>query len=227
MSETKQGQFKFTTPVTLNHGHLFQARAFKGKNGQPTGKERFEADLEIDPSSPDADAMKRLALAVAKAKWPDRDFRGEVAARTFQMPWQSGDVLADKAKAKSRDGADVRVVSRGKLVVKARTEYAPRLAVLEGGSVVDYLDERRPLAKEFFYNGVKVFAQVTFNAYEGVGSNPDGVNAYLDMVVSTRRGERLKGQGQSPSEAFSAYAGRFTEEDPTGGVSSENDVTTW
>lgn len=219
MSQDKPGQFDFTTPVVLNFEHIFTPHTFKGDSPD---KARYEADLEIDGDSPDLRALKVEALAVAAAKWPGRDFAGEnkkvdangnTKMQTFTFPWELGDVHADKAKAKGKD----REQSRGKLVLKARSKYAPKLAVIQNGTIDEFLDERRALAKESFRNGTKVYGRVTFAAHDPVGQNPAGVHAFLDMVVATKeKAEGYKSQGgASPAEVFKSYAGRLSTEDPT------------
>lgn len=205
MSEDKAGRFQSRDVAILNFPNIFTPRAFKGKNGVAQGEPKFDAALELAPDSPDLKNMKAAAVAVARAKWPDRDLKVD-----FQFPWTLGDKLADKAKAKGKD----RESSRGLVVLTARSQYAPRLSVIEKGDVVDYFDERRPLAKDAFYSGVKVGFVVTFNAYEGVGSNPDGVNAYLDWLISTKSGKRLV-TSASGADVFKGYAGRVSDEDPT------------
>lgn len=206
MSKEKIGAYDFVAPSTLNFEHIFVPHAFKG---EPPEKARYEADIEIDGDSPDL-AMKAVAAAVARAEWPGRDL-SELA-----FPWSLGDKLADQAKAKEKN----REHSRGKLVLKARSKFAPALAVLHNGTKVNFLDERRPLAKEHFYNGVQVYVGVTFNAYKGVGQNPDGINAFLDVLVSTKKGTRLQSGGSSRLETFSRYAGSYSAEDPTAGQSA-------
>jgi hypothetical protein len=206
MSEANRQGFEFSSPVILNFEHLFEPHAFG--NAEP----RYEADLEVPGDSPDIAAMKAAAASVAKAQWPGRPLT------EIKFPWTLGDKLADAAKAKNPDKeAYHREHTRGRLVLKVRSKFAPKLGVLTGGTLTDYLGEKRPLARPSFYNGVRVYASVVFNAYEGVGANPDGVNAFLEMLVSTGSGDRLSGGGgRTPSEVFKQHVGRHVDYDPTG-----------
>lgn len=217
--ETKPGVFRTTEPSTLTYSHLFAAQAFKGKGGKETGDPKFDATFELASTHAELDSLKREAVVVAKAKWPDRNFGAEIAAGTFKMPWVAGDKLADKAAANGKN----REFSRGKVVLTARTgvDYPPQLAVLESGRFVDLPAEPTKAQTAAFYPGVQVLFRVRFTAYPGVGANPDGVNAYLERVVSGNRGERLKIGGQSAAEEFSGYAGSFSDEDLTGDLKDE------
>jgi len=213
VSEDKAGRFTSKDVAVLNYPNIFTPRAFKGKGGVAQGDPKYDAALEIAADSLDLKPLKAAAVAVARAKWPDRDFKTD-----FQFPWTLGDKLADKAKTKGKD----REVSRGRVVLVARSQFPPRLSVIENGDIADYFDDRRPMAKEVFYSGVKVFFVVTFNAYEGVGANPDGVNAYLDWLVSTKTGARLA-TSASGADVFKGYAGKVSAEDPTTADHTDDD----
>lgn len=214
MSENgSEGLYSFTEPVVMAHPALFEPRGF-GKKGKETGEPKYSANFVFNPDSADLKAMKALAVKVARAKWPDRDLK------TLQFPFANGDKLADKRKAKS--GKDDGAYQRGKVVIAARSKYEPRLAGIENGKIVDYEGEARIKAKPKFYFGVQVFAQVNFVAYEGVGNNPDGVTAYLNMVFSTGKGEKIAG-GASAAETFKGYVGHVSAEDPTAGAEQLDD----
>ena len=207
-ADPNAGVFNLTDPATLTFENLFTARAFKGPNGKENGEPKYDAALQIEPNHVDIPAIKAKLAEVARARWPGRNL-GELA-----FPLSDGSKLADKAKAKGKE----REFSRGKVVITARSQFAPALSVVENGTLVDYEGDRRPLAKPFFYNGVAVLAQFNFVAYVGVGANPDGVTAYLNMVCSLRRGDRIGGGARPAAEVFKGYAGKFTAEDPTAGL---------
>ncbi|MGH7175191.1 MAG: ssDNA-binding protein [Minisyncoccia bacterium] len=200
--QNDKGRFDFTEPVTLNFEHIFTPHAYKGN------EPRYEADFEIDGDSPDLNAMKKAATAVARAKWPGRDLS------TLHFPWRLGDALADKAKGKGKN----REHSRGKLVLKARSKYAPFLSVIMNGELTAFGDARRPLAQQYFYNGVLVVPYVTFNPYENPAAG-DGINAFLDELISVRKGDRIGGGGGLRSQVFRQHVGSYTDEDPTAGQS--------
>lgn len=204
MAQDNEGIFTSTVPAPSTFPNLLEAKAVM-KAGKATGEPKYSLNIEFEPDSDDLKAAKAKAAAVAKAKWPGRDF-SEIA-----FPFSSGDKLADKAKAKGKD----REFSRGKVVLTARSKYEPRLSVIENGKLVDYEGDKRPTCKSKFYNGVEVLFQVNFQAYDGVGNGQDGVTAYLNMAVSLNKGTKLSGGGSSAAEVFKGYVGVASQEDPT------------
>jgi len=215
MAETKHNAvFDFTSGVTaMFTKNLFVARTFKDKKGNPVGEPKYDGTFEIDANHPDLKPLKALCVEVARAKWPGVDLS------TLQFPIQNGDKIADKQKAKGKD----RESARGKAVLIARSQYEPRLSVVQNGTISDYEGDRRPLAKPFFYDGVSVLVEVNLEAYDGVGANPDGVTAYLNMVCSLNKGERIGSAGRPAAEVFKGYAGNLSTEDPTQSDLSDTD----
>jgi hypothetical protein len=216
MAETDNiGKFKSEALSVLNFPNLMKPRAFKG------GDPKYDANFEISDEAEIA-RIKAAVVAVAKAKWPNRNIGAEVKAGSFAVPWVSGDKAADKAQAKGKN----REYSRGRFILIARTgaEYPPKLSVVENGEVVDYFDERRPLAAKFFYSGVNCWFVVKFEAYPAVGGHGiDGVTARLWHVLSVNRGEQLAGGSRAGAEVFSGYAGRLSDEAPTKGNVSDDE----
>ena len=209
------GIYTLMKPAILTHpDNLFVARGF-GKKGKETGEAKFSANFVFEPDSEDLKGMKATAARVARAKWPNRDFK------ELSFPFKSGDKLADARKQKS--GKDDGDFQRGKVVVAGRSKYEPRLSGVENGKVVDYEGDARKQAKQHFYFGVEALAQFNFVAYDGVGANPDGITAYLNMVHTTKRGKRLAG-GTSAAETFKDYAGHASQEDPTGGEKLDDEI---
>lgn len=206
--EVKEGRYAFTRPQTITFPNLDEPRAIKNKKGKEVGDPKYSANVEMEPGSDDEKAMKAEAAKVARAKWPGVDLK------TVRVPWESGDKVADKAKAKDKN----REFSRGKTVLTARSKYQPKLSQVANGKIVDVDGENKAIVKKVFYHGVHGLVQVTFSAYEQEDANGDevkGVNAYLDMVLSLNKGERLAG-GPSAAEVFKGYIGQQTDEDPTG-----------
>lgn len=204
MSEQNEGVYTLTEPTTLTFPNLLEAKAVQVK-GKASGEPKYSSNFEFDPESEDLKALKAKAVAVARAKWPGRDLK------ELSFPFTSGDKLAEKAKAKSKD----REFSRGKIVVTARSKYQPRLSVVEGGKIVDLEGDAIKARGRVFYSGVSALAQFNLVAYDGVGNNPDGVTAYLNMAVSLNKGAKLAG-GASAAEVFKGYIGTASDEDPTG-----------
>lgn len=200
--------------VTLTFPNLIEPRAVTN-NGKPSGEPKYSASLEFDLDHPDLAPLKAKAAAIAKARWPGRDLK------ELQFPFSDGNKLADKAKARGKD----REFSRGKVVFVARSKFRPDLSVISNGKLLDLTDDAAVLAQQrAFYSGVQVSAQVTLKAYDGVGNNPDGVNAYLDKVLSFNKGERVAGGGRSAAETFKGYAGLVSNEDPTVGADLDDEI---
>lgn len=213
--------FNLTQVVVMAHPNLITARPFK-KNGKEVGDPKFGAQFVFKPDSEDLKAMKSLAIQVAKARWPGRDIAKDIKENNFSFPFNDGNKIAEKRKNKSgKDDADY---ARGNVVIAARSKYRPNLAILEGGRLVDLTEEAAIVAnKGKFYFGVEVLAQFNFQPFEG-GTGPDGVCAYLNMVVSTNTGKKIAGgSGQSASQVFKGYVGGASAEDPTGGETEDSD----
>lgn len=219
MADKKEGRIvKITVPVILSFPNLDEARSVK-KNGKPTGEPKFSASFEFDPTSDTLKTIKAEALAVAKEANPGRDVAGDFKNKEFAFPWTSGDKLAEKAVKNGKD----REWSRGKVVVTARSKYQPILSQLQGGKINEIDGELKPIIKKAFYTGVEVLAELNLQAYDGVGSNPDGVTAYLNKVLSLGRGERLVKGGANSAEVFKDYIGGLSDEDPSGGLDDLDD----
>lgn len=199
---SEHSTYNLTAPVIMTFPNLHEPKAF-GPKGKETGEKKFSANFIFEPTSKDVIAMKALAKQVAAAKWPGRD----LAELCF--PFTDGTKLADNAKANKKNAE----FNRGNIVLAARSQFAPRLSGIENGVAVDYEGDARTAAKGKFYAGVQVLAQFNFVAYKGVGRNPDGVTAYLNMVFTTGKGERIGG-GAPAAQVFSAYMGQASNADP-------------
>lgn len=209
--EAISGIYNLTEPVVMTFPNLLTPKKF-GQKGKETGEPKYSANFSFNPDSADLKGMKAVAARVARAKWPGRDFK-ELA-----FPFSNGTKLADDAKANKKD----REYYRGKVVVAARSKYEPHLSGIENGVAVDYENEARQAAAKKFFSGVEVLAQVNFVAYKGVGKNPDGITAYLNMVFTTGKGVRIAG-GQTAAEVFKGYVGTISAEDPTAGAAADLD----
>jgi len=200
--------FNLTEPVVMSFPNLFEARAF-GPKGKESGEPKFSANFIFKPDSADLAAMKQMAAKVARARWPNRDLK------ELKFPFSSGDKINQRRVSKGKKADES---AAGMVVLAGRSKYEPRLAVIEPGrGVVDLEGPARDANKGKFYAGVEVLAQFNFVAYDGVGANPDGVTAYLNMILSTGKGKKIAG-GASAAEVFKGYAGHATTEDPTGGA---------
>ena|SRR5271170_1274850 len=204
-------------PSTLTFSNLFVPKAI-GKKGKEQGEPKYSGTFEVDPTSPVFKLVKEEALKLAARRWPGRD------TNELKFPWAKGSELADKAKRETPPKD--REFSRGKAVITARTKHEPTLSYVDGRTLVENLEgERRAAAKSKFYPGVQVLFEVGLKAYEGVGANPDGVNAYLNKVCSLAKGEKIQGLGggQSSAETFKGYLGTTRDYDPTAGGAADDE----
>ena len=232
------GLFTLTKPVVSAHPTLITPKQFE-KDGKPQGEAKYGLRLLFDLESDDLFELAKVSVRVARAKWPGLDVKAAIAkakegdragfiaelinmGRDFHFPFASGDALANKRKAKS--GKDDGDFQRGMIVVAGRSKYRPKLGILEKGRLTDLADDAAIMAaKEKFYFGVKVLAQLNLVGYEG-GTGPDGVTAYLQSVLSTNTGPKLSSGGASVAETFKAYVGSVSAEDPTGGGVLDDDI---
>lgn len=213
--------YNLTVPAILLFPNLTAARAFK-KNGKEQGDPKFDGTFMFTPEHADITPMKQVAIKAAKEMWPGRDIAADIKANNFNFPFRSGDKQADKRKNKS--GKDDGDFMRGNILISGRSKYRPALAIIENGKITDLTDDAVIAAhKGKFYAGVEVLAQFNFQAFEG-GNGPDGVNVYLNMVLSLNRGKKIVGSdGASAAQAFSGYVGRASAEDPTGDATDGQD----
>ena len=221
MAEAKHTEQFTLSGVRLFHPNLVIPRKFKNPQGQESGEPKYSALFGMDPNRPDFTEMKRLATLVAKDAAYVDDEGNLIPMNNLSWPFITGDKLADKAKKLVEAGAaKARSAEyyRGLIVIKARTLRPPGLAYVQGKQIVelDMDDEigRKKHTGKFFF-GAEVWADITFSAHQ-VGSNKPGVNAYLNSVMATGKGERLGGFTPA-SERFKGYLGQMSGEDPTAG----------
>lgn len=212
MADKQDTSVSLTKPVILDHPNLFEARAI-GPKGREQGKPKYSANFIFPADHPDLKGLVAKAKEVAQARWPGRELA------SLKFPFSKGEKLAEKAKAKGKDGEYL----RGNTVISSRSQYEPRLSVIENKKLIELEGPARVAAKSKFYRGVEVLAQFNFVAYEGVGENPDGVTAYLNMICSLNQGKRMAG-GQSAAEVFKGYAGVVSQEDPTAGSEDDDEI---
>lgn len=181
--------------------HLFEPRQMQ-INGKPKGEPQYELEMLFTPDS--IGDMKAKALAVAKAKWPGRDFK----ANPVKFPFKNGDAQKAKIEAKGKKGGEHYA---GLVVVRATTTFPPTVVGARGDPILD---------KSQVYGGCYGFAEVNFVAWPGNGDNiPDSVKAYLNAAMKSRDGERIG--GRDAKLIFAGVMGRQTQEDPTEGLDDE------
>lgn len=230
----KPGTERFTTlePVVMAYPHVIKPKAFK-RDGKEQGKPRFTANLLFKPDSEELKAIKALWAKIIEEKWPGRlakeakERKAAAAAGLpvpgghLRLPFSVGDKLADENAAEGKP----KEFYRGFIMipVHADEEHPPRLCGFVNGAMTNYDEEAVKLYAKQFYHGVEVLTQLNFVAYIGAGKgetkSPDGVTAYLNMVLSTNKGKKLPGggTGPNPADVFKGYRGNASTEDPTAG----------
>lgn len=216
MTEAVSGIFNTTTPAIMAHPALIEAKKFKDRQGRETGEPKHSVSIVLDTEHPDLKGLKTLAAQVARAKWSDKPMTD------IKFPFADGTKLADKyierRKAKGKDDDGKGEFQRGKVVLKTASKFRPALSVLDGKKPIDLVDDALVAKhRNKFYFGALGLYQVNFVAYDAIKEgDKDGVTCYINMVLSTGKGERLTG-GASASEAFKGYVGTVSAEDPTAG----------
>lgn len=236
--ELKGYTFDTERPVMGVWMNLDEPRAPKLEFGE--AKPTFSGDFEFDEIK-DADMITRLRgliMDAAKEMFPngvpDTDtgavisIAQAVKEKKFKMPLESGEKLANAAKAKSaaKGKERLREWSRGKQVLTARSkdEYPPAVTYIENGRQVVLEDPaaRKAQARKRFYTGAMVLVGVKLRAYKGVGANGlPGVKAYLEQVTATGGGEKLIADNRDPTSRFSGYVGIATQD--TGGAGDDSE----
>lgn len=235
MTDTKkQDDFNFQTAHRASHANIETPKPFM-KNGKAQGDPKYSALFIIDPENADLARLKAEVTAMLKAKAGGKTIRArrltqeEVDAGTFvevSVPWKAGDKEAERLKAKNNGDDSKGAIYRGQVLLKASSKYQPALSAIEGGKIVDFVtDEAKAMAgKKYFYSGAHLVPGFGLHWYKGDEGKPDGVSLYLNAVLFAKKGERLGGRSQNAAETFKGYIGTISQEDPTGGASSGEDL---
>ena len=229
---------KINKPVRLIHtGSLMQPRAFKDRATGAEGAPRYNCRMLIEGENPFVTDIMTISLKLAHVEFPARGIKALVDAQGVQaayltliaqglhLPLQNGNsILAEKAAA----GKDcpyyqnvwVLNAAKNEKTLKGALRAPPALRVLQNGKIVPYDDATRPLAKDFFYNGVLASAEVQFHAYPGMGG---GVSCSPEYLMSLNVGDRIQ-IGRSDEDVFGSpddytqYVGTVTNESVVAGM---------
>ena len=226
MTDAKtEGLFQLTQPVVMSFPNLFVPKPYM-ENGKAKGDPKYSCNLNFEAASSDLEAIKKLAAKLARAKWPDKPFfvttTDGVKIQQIFFPFASGDKLADDRKAKGKNDGEY---TRGKVVIAARSKFAPILSYFDGKIIDLTTDMAKEAAKGRFYSGVEVLAEINLVPYNGVGNDgKPGVAAYLNRVMSTGKGVAISG-GKSSAETFKGYVGSVSTDNPMapGGAADMSD----
>lgn len=191
------------TPIAFTDT-LFIPKPFKDERGKEKGDPKYSVVVIFASDHADLLPIKQKMAAVARAAWPDVDLK------TVSFPLKSGTTDNQKRVAKGKKARDF---MEGKVFITARSKYQPRLSGVENGKITDYQGDAIMKAKPKFYSGVQALLEFNFVANEV--DEKRSVTAYLNLVFTTGKGERIAG-GRTAAEAFSGYVGKATTENPMG-----------
>jgi hypothetical protein len=197
-------------PIVVVWPALIAPRAYVDEKTKKEGQPMYSGRFCFTPDHPEIKALKGVAIDCLRNKWDD----GEL--KDFKWPWMTGDQAADRRKANGKPSEFFRNYA---LVLPAKSKYMT-LGVIENGGIVDVKSEiEKKRHEEKFYSGVECVAEFSFKPFSMIamdGSTIRGLTAYVNMVASFNRGERIGG-GKSASETFKDVVGHDTTDDPTTG----------
>jgi len=216
----QDGLYQVNHAATLAFPILFDPKSFKGPNGKDKGDPKYSATFVLKNDHPDLQGLKAKVVEVAKAKWPGRDVIADMKAGAIKLPFSAGEKLIEKRvaklKAAGKEDDGKGKFQEGSTVFKAKSDYPPGLGVVANGQIVEVTQDNKAVHRAAFYFGVQCLFRLNFSAYDGVDEGKPGVTAYLDMVLSLNKGDRLAGR-QSAADIFKGVAGLISTEDPTAG----------
>jgi hypothetical protein len=184
--------YRLTEDAILYFSNLFETSRYIPEKGKP-GDPRYNLKLLLSEGS--ADLEELLALTVDAY---GKSINGE------KNPFTTGAELIHQAIEKGKDEATIEKMRKtliGKVQFKAHATAArpPLLGCWVNGKATNLTSpDMVAAAKDKFYPGVLVRAEVSLQAYSEFGG---GVTAYFNSVFSQGRGDRIG--GQNDATAFS------------------------
>lgn len=204
-------------PSPIVWANLFSPVAYTPKPGQPgkPGEPKYGLKLILDMGSDDHKKLKENFVACARV-FPK--FAGPYDLKTLGKPWDLGDAINQKYVTAGKEAYDF---LKGKVLITARSKNAPSISFQRDGVLVEAKNELLLAeAKKLYFSGVHAHVSINLVAYEGFGG---GITGYLQQVFIVGGGVKLSG-GPEPSETFSKYVGKVTNEDPTKGNPLNDDI---
>jgi len=222
-------QFRMTKPATMVYPTVITPKAY-GQNPKPDAKKSYSTSFALDADHPDVLAMKQMAVAAAKAKWPGLNISEEVKAGNLKMPWTTGDKMIErrnkKIMAAGKPASDKLDFLKGKIVFKASSDFPIALGVRISGKDIDVTEDNKSIHKEAFYTGCLGLGGFSYKAYDAIKEDDKpGVKAYLDIVHSLNSGVRIQTGGRSAAEAFRGVAGSAVDESVIGVEELSDDMS--
>jgi hypothetical protein len=186
--------YRLTEDAILYFSNLFETSRYTPEKGKP-GDPRYNLKLLI---SSNADLNALIALAVDAYGGP---------LKGVKSPFVTGNDLIEQAIAKGKDDATIEKMRKtlaGKVQFSAHATAArpPMLGCWVNGKATNLTTpDLVAAAKDKFYTGVLVRAEVSLKAYSEFGG---GVTGYFNSVFSQGRGDRIG--GQNDATAFAGLA---------------------
>ena len=221
--------FTFTAPgrlifPTVTPSQLAEATKYYDEQVKKGNKRLrapgWEVSLMLPMNHPDLPAIDAIIGRLIADNQPNEDVNGNPIGGAAE-PLKSGDALANKRKAAiaklSPPKEPDREYLRGNLLLVARSKFPPALAAVINGVMTDLVTTaQQDAASRMFFMGAEALIQVRFAWYEPTALAANGgVNAFLNMVAVTGKGEPLGQAQRSATSVFKGYAGQVTNADPT------------
>ncbi len=217
-------------PVRLLYTNaLIAPVAFRGEAGA-TGAPRYNVQLLIPEAHPQLAEIKQTVMAVANQAFPGRQWAG---TSNNGLPLKNGAVLNAERAQKGKQPFDyyagqfVLMAQKPEKSQKGVVLDPPVLKVLMNGQYTEFAGVQRPLAKDYFYNGVLAVGEFQLKAYSGFGG---GVTCYMNRLYSINSGEKIQvGRDDEeifgPTESMTQYLGSATTHDPLAGMAQMDQRT--
>lgn len=233
MADKNAGRFTFLKPARAVYCNVLEARKFKDEaTGQEKGEAKFDISIAVKPE--DLSDFGKAIRDVATAKWPGRALgelrfpymkSEDIIARTVRMLTRKGKSEAEIAK--KVEGLKARLPV-GHYIIKAASKFPVTVSRFVKGVPTAFGAGDAAEAKKAAYAGCWVIPIINLVPYVAKkDEDKDGITAYLDQVLIVaapkgENGDRLGGTGtQDPKDAFKAYMGSVSGEDPTGGTGAQ------
>ena len=219
MADENTGRFQTTTPLLLIYPQFDEPKPYVDpRTKKASGEARYSVRLVMDPNSDDFKTLKALAIGAAKAKFPG------MALKELKFPFRNGDAAIAERKAElekaGKEYMGTLDALAGMIFIPCRSKFPPTMGTVAPGKIVDIDPADKPAINKAFFSGALAYAVMKVNAYEKVGTNPPGVNIYLNEILATGQGKRLGGP-RSVSHSFAGVVGHLSAEDPTGDLDDE------
>jgi hypothetical protein len=185
--------YRLTEDAVLYFSNLFETSRYVSDKGGKPGDPRYNLKLLLSENSADLEALVALTVDAHGG-----DIKG------VKSPFKSAGTLIKEAVEKGKDAATIEKMRKtlaGKVQFSAHATAArpPMLGCWVNGKATNLTTpDLVAAAKDKFYTGVLVRAEVSLKAYSEFDS---GVTGYFNSVFSQGRGDRIGGQNDATAFA--------------------------